>query len=216
VKTVSQHFILMTSLLMILGAGVATAQTQDFSFHWSPSPIIDEDGIVRPEAVYYEIWLQRGQTAEVMIGTTADTVFVVKGEPEIDQRIRVRAVDAEGRMSVKSEWSDPIYFSYNDGEIPGVPQGPELQPNYPNPFNPETTIVYAVPDDIGAGDRVRLEIFSVAGQRVRRLDADRSPGWHEVRWDGRDDHGVVASTGMYITLFAIGDQVVTNKMTMLK
>ena len=114
-----------------------------------------------------------------------------------------------------SPYSDPIYFSYENG-VPDLPGGPELAPNYPNPFNPETTIAYAVPANIPSGQRVRLEIFSVNGQRVRRFDVDRSPGWHEVSWNGRDDSGMIAATGMYVTMFAIGDKVVTNKMTMLK
>jgi hypothetical protein len=218
VKTAALRALLLTGALLLLGSGVAAAQTQDFMFHWSPSPVIDGDGIVRPEAVYYEVWFQRGTQPEVMIGTTPDTLFIVTGEPEVTQRIRVRAVDAEGRTSEKSQWSDPIYFT-NEGDnngFPGLPAGPELQPNYPNPFNPETTIVYAVPMDVDPGMRVRLEIYAVNGQRVRRLDVDSTPGWHEVKWDGRDDAGLVASTGMYITLFAIGDEVVTNKMTMLK
>lgn len=215
-KTAALRVLLLTGAVLALVAGVATAQTQDFQFHWSPSPIIDGDGIVRPEAVFYEVWMQRGSQPEVMIGATADTVFIVTGEPEIAQRIRVRAVDAEGRTSEKSQWSDPIYFTNDDGGIPGLPAGPELQPNYPNPFNPETTIVYAVPMDVDPGTRVRLEIFALNGQRVRSLNVDQSPGWHEVKWDGRDDSGLVASTGMYITLFAVGDEVVTNKMTMLK
>jgi hypothetical protein len=216
VKTAALRVLLLTCAVLTLVAGVATAQTQDFQFHWSPSPLIDGDGIVRPEAVSYEVWMQRGSQPEVMIGITADTLFVVTGEPEIAQRIRVRAVDAEGRTSEKSQWSDPIYFTNDNGGTPGLPAGPELQPNYPNPFNPETTIVYAVPMDVGPGTRVRLEIFAINGQRVRSLNVDQSPGWHEVKWDGRDDAGLVASTGMYITMFAIGDEVVTNKMTMLK
>ena len=200
---------------MLFGTGVAVAQTKDFMFHWSPSPIIDGDGIVRPEAVYYEVWFQRGSQSEIMLTTTADTTVVVRAEPDVSQRIRVRAVSAEGLASVKSDWSDPIYFA-SDDNTPGLPEGPLLPPNYPNPFNPETTIVYAVPSDIAPGDRVRLEIYAINGQRVRSLEVDRTPGWHEVQWNGRDDNGLVEWTGMYVTMFAVGDQIVSTKMTMLK
>ena len=156
-----------------------------------------------------------GSDHSLMLGTTPDTTYVVRGEPDVNQRIRVRAVNAEGRKSNMSEWSDPIYFS-NDGVIPELPTGPELMPNFPNPFNPETNIVYAIPTDMRPDARVRLEIFAVNGQKVRTLEVDRSPGWHQVSWDGRDDNGLIASTGMYITMFAVDDEVVTNKMTMLK
>jgi len=215
VKTAAHRILTTTVVMMILFVGGASAQTEEFLFHWPPSPIVDVNGVVHPEAVFYEVWFQRGADAEVLVGTTVVTRFIVQGEPDVSQRIRVRAVDAEGRQSEMSSWSDPIYFSYDNG-VPDLPGGPELAPNYPNPFNPETTISYAVPQDIATGDRVRLEIFAVNGQRVRRFDVDRSPGWHEVRWDGRDDKGLGAATGMYVTMFAVGDHVVTNKMTMLK
>lgn len=214
-KTAALRLFATTMVLLILSVGGVSAQTEEFQFQWTASPIIDGDGIVRPEAAFYEVWFQRGTDAEVLIGTTADTRFIVQGEPDVNQRIRVRAVDDEGRMSQMSPWSDPIYFSYENG-IPDLPSGPELAPNYPNPFNPETTIAYAVPDDIPTGHRVRLEIYSVNGQLVRRFEVDRSPGWHQVSWNGRDDNGMIAATGMYVTMFAVGDKVVTNKMTMLK
>ena len=215
-KTVAHRVFLTTVVMISLFAVGAAAQTEEFLFYWPPSPIEDGNGVVRPEAVFYEVWFQRGDDAEVLIGTTAVPRFIVQGEPDIEQRIRVRAVDAQGRQSEMSEWSDPIFFTYDDGVVPNVPTGPELAPNYPNPFNPETTIVYAVPEDISSGTRVRLEIFSVNGQRVRRFEVDRTPGWHQVTWNGRDDNGMIAATGMYVTMLAIGEDVVTNKMTMLK
>ena len=136
-KTAAYRILTTTVVMMILFVGGASAQTEEFLFHWPPSPIVDVDGVVHPEAVFYEVWFQRGSDAEVLIGTTAVTRFIVQGEPDVSQRIRVRAVDAEGRQSEMSPWSDPIYFSYDNG-IPDLPGGPELAPNYPlvgNEFN---------------------------------------------------------------------------------
>jgi hypothetical protein len=51
---------------------------------------------------------------------------------------------------------------------------------------------------------------------VRTFDVDRTPGWHEVIWDGRGDNGQIQSTGMYVTRFVVGDAMSTAKMTMVK
>jgi len=91
-----------------------------------------------------------------------------------------------------------------------------LKANYPNPLNPQTRIVYGVPETIKSSDPVRLEIFTLQGHRVKTLTVDRTPGWHEVTWDGKDERGRVTSAGMYVTRFVVGTSVQTGKMTMVK
>lgn len=215
VNTAVSKILLSALLVCALTSSAALAQNRDVEFHWSASPIIDGDGIVRPEAVSYEVWLRKGDENDRLVATVPDTAIVLNAEPGITQQIRVRGIDKEGRKSAMSEWSDPFYFE-SDGDVVSVPMGAQLKSNYPNPFNPETRIVYGVPDDIKSTDVTRLEIFSVQGHRVRTLEIDRSPGWHEVTWDGRDERGVVASAGMYVTRFVVGKSVKTGKMTMVK
>jgi len=215
VKTATNYILLSALILSVLAVSAATAQQQDVHLHWAPSPVIVGDGIVLPEAVRYEIWLKRGGASERKIDTVSDTTFTLSADPWITQRVRVRGIDAENNKSVMSEWSDPIYFE-TDGDIVKVPVGAQLKANYPNPFNPETRIVYGIPEDIKSSDVVRLEIFTVKGTRVRVLQVNRSPGWHEVVWNGKDDRGMVTSTGMYVTRLVVGNSMETGKMTMVK
>jgi flagellar hook assembly protein FlgD len=63
---------------------------------------------------------------------------------------------------------------------------------------------------------MRKAIYNVNGELVRNLEVDRTPGWHEVMWDGTNERGVVASTGLYLTRFMVGSMVTTGKMTMVK
>ena len=214
-KTAASKIMLSALILAILTASAAMAQQQDIQFHWNPSPVVDEGGIIRPEAVSYEVWLRKGDDSDRLVATVSDTTYLFSADPEVSQRVRVRGIDAKGLKSVMSDWSDPIYFE-NGGDIVSVPMGAQLKPNYPNPFNPETRIVYGVPEDIRDSDVVRLEIFTVQGYLVRTLQIDRSPGWHEVVWNGRDDRGMVTATGMYVTRFVVGNSVETAKMTMVK
>jgi len=78
----------------------------------------------------------------------------------------------------------------------GIPTSFVLGQNYPNPFNPSTTIRYGLP---GRGV-VRLTIYSILGEKIRTLiaDEDRAAGYHEAVWDGTDDHGRAAASGVYL------------------
>jgi len=66
-----------------------------------------------------------------------------------------------------------------------LPNDPQLYPNYPNPFNPATTIRYAVPNS-GSRFRVDLKVYNVLGQEVQTLVKDeKGPGFYEVSFDAR-------------------------------
>lgn len=202
------------TLVALIVAGPATAQVVAMDFHWAPCAI-SVDGVQKPAAVFYEVFILRGADGEAFAATVPDTVWTLDAQPDVMQRICVRGVDAEGNPSPFSEWSDPVYFE-SQGSDGLVPPAPELPPNYPNPFNPETRIVYGVPDGLGDAANLRLEIFTVDGRRVRTFEVDRSAGWHEVTWDGRDERGNPSAAGTYITRYAAGAMVKTGKMTMVK
>jgi hypothetical protein len=89
-----------------------------------------------------------------------------------------------------------------------------LGSNYPNPFNPDTAIKYALPEAAA----VRLEVFNQLGQLVRTLvTGPQSPGRYTVLWDATDDQGAAVSSGIYIyQLRAENRSVGTRKMLLLK
>jgi len=75
-----------------------------------------------------------------------------------------------------------------------LPAATRLVGARPNPFNPETTVVF----DVARRGPVRLEIFDLRGRLVRRLVAgELPPGRHWAPWDGRDERGRAASSGVY-------------------
>ena len=78
---------------------------------------------------------------------------------------------------------------------PSLPQNFELSQNFPNPFNPTTTIRFAVPRT----SRVTVAIYNLLGQRVRTLfSGQKPPGWHSITWDGTNDAGLGVASGIYI------------------
>jgi Zn-dependent metalloprotease len=97
--------------------------------------------------------------------------------------------------------------------IEPVPTEFSLSKNYPNPFNPSTTIRYALPTD----SHVSLKIYNMLGQLVITLvDDKQTSGFKEVVWDGRNKAGLMVTSGMYIYRIVAGNFVKTQKMTFVK
>jgi hypothetical protein len=89
----------------------------------------------------------------------------------------------------------------------------EVQQNYPNPFNQHTIIEFTVPIE----GRVRVTIYNLLGQKVRELlDDYRTPGHEILRWDGNDDQGREAATGVYFYRVDVGDFTEVKKLVLLK
>jgi len=88
-----------------------------------------------------------------------------------------------------------------------------LTANYPNPFNSTTTIEYTLPE---AG-YTKLVIYNIMGQKVRELMAqDMLAGIHSVVWDGRGENGTPVSSGMFVSRLTSGENVVSNRMMLVK
>jgi flagellar hook assembly protein FlgD len=88
-----------------------------------------------------------------------------------------------------------------------------LEQNFPNPFNPTTTISFSIKD---AGN-VSLIIYDVAGRRVRELlNQRRDRGAYNVVWDGHNDGGSKVASGVYFYRMVAGSFVDTKKLTILK
>ena len=107
------------------------------------------------------------------------------------------------------------------GEVPTAvleepreaPTAVALLPNYPNPFDQETTLRYT----LAAPSQVRLEIYDALGQSVRALVDDHQPaGLHEVVWDGRSGSGQEVASGVYLYHLEIpGQYQAQGKMMMM-
>ena len=94
-----------------------------------------------------------------------------------------------------------------------IPTEFTLERNFPNPFNPETTIRYAIPE----ASKVTLVIYNVLGQEVTRLvNVDHLPGYYTIAWDGKDMLGRNVSSGVYLYRIQAGDFNRTHKMLLLK
>ncbi len=100
---------------------------------------------------------------------------------------------------------------------PGLPATFKLYPNYPNPFNPTTTIRFAVPSADAPSQHVQLTIFDVRGAKVSvLLDDNMEAGIHEIRWNGRNDRGASAASGVYFLQMRTGNFLQTQRMILIR
>ncbi len=132
----------------------------------------------------------------------------------VNSNAKLKAVDEGNRLNKSSEDEngsrfvlaiDPNLESQNNTELPG---SIKLNPNYPNPFNPTTTIPYEITEDA----EVRLTVWNMIGQKVATLvDGMVEAGTHEETWNAQS-----MPSGIYIARFEVNGNVFTRKMTLIK
>jgi len=151
--------------------------------------------------------------------------------------LRDNMIIANVRLSVKSTETDLSYINLVKAEVVdryGVPYSLGLEsgrisidedladiipsayillPNYPNPFNPNTTIEFGLPSP----SHVSLEIYNVLGQKVITLiDRNLPAGYHSTQWNSTDDNGNPVATGIYLYKLTAGEFTETKKMILIK
>ncbi len=155
------------------------------------------DGASEPwliEATDPEPWLRGNWTEFGMLGDP-----ILDGdELELDDVVLREITDAN---------------AIGDGIVNATPTSFSLAKNYPNPFNPETTIEFSLEK---AGD-VSLQIYAITGQLVRTIVSQpMAAGAHQVTFNGRDDLGNSLASGVYLYRLQNGEKVATNKMILMK
>ena len=140
------------------------------------------------------------------------------------QSVYATDVDDDGDIDVLSASSyygmDHKIAWYENLQITGINEDNYLilkvddLKNYPNPFNPKTTINFSVTQ---TSSFVTLDIYNIKGQKVKHLVSDQLPtGQHSVVWDGRDDNGKSVSSGIYFYKLKTNNFEKTRKMILMK
>ncbi len=106
-----------------------------------------------------------------------------------------------------------VTLAVEDLDAPVLPTDFALSQNAPNPFNPTTTIDFALPK----ASNVKVEVFNILGQKVTTLvDEYLSAGFKRVDWDGTDATGRTVASGVYLYKMTAGDFSETKKMMLMK
>jgi len=137
--------------------------------------------------------------------------------------VEVKLIDSNGRRRANSRFQvgqkelDTAH-RWLELESNPVPDLTRLLQNYPNPFNPETWIPYQLSQD----SEVKIWIYDVGGQLVRSMEVGfKEAGIYSSRekaiyWDGKNQDGEPASSGVYFYILEIGTESQTKQMVILK
>lgn len=119
------------------------------------------------------------------------------------------------RESILSNLYTSVENPYGNGSNTSsiVAVVPVLERNFPNPFNPSTTLSFSLPSEMVC----KLEIYNIRGQKVKTLlNESLQSGRHSIVWDGKDAHGRSVSSGVYFYRLVTPNRTQTSKMLLMK
>ncbi|MCH8837472.1 MAG: T9SS type A sorting domain-containing protein, partial [Candidatus Marinimicrobia bacterium] len=197
-------------------------------------PSINWTASTSPDVDHYELWWNEVVGPPYgwqLLATTSATswvdsrVTIDSYSPEDEYGYKALTVDLIG---LKSGFSNAAYVLVDEcppwlckqlaGELEAIPEVYALGNNYPNPFNPSTTIQYGLPQ----ASRVRLTIYDLMGKKVYAHSAVEEAGYWQMKWQGKNHSGQAVPSGVYIyRLVAISTAngshfTATRKMLLLK
>ena len=114
-------------------------------------------------------------------------------------------------MCIRDRYTIQDFLSaYDEGTLPTEFR---MHPNYPNPFNPKTTIKFELPKS----EYVRLVIMDLLGRNIKTLaKGEVRAGYHDVEWDGTMDSGSLVPSGVYLIVFDSNNYKKSYKALLIK
>jgi len=128
----------------------------------------------------------------------------------INNRINIEVTNA---LVADNQFDVSQIKDLTSATLKAMPTVYALSKNFPNPFNPTTTIEYALP----SSGKVDLVVYNMTGQKVRTLVSEtKTAGFFKVVWDGRNDTGETVASGLYFYKLVSGKFNKIEKMTLVK
>ena len=180
-----------------------------------------------PEAtdavVSWDVMLRTTQTGKnhhlqwATVSTNSEPLYMYLVDPETETVINMNDKTEYDFTPKKPEHKLRIYVSKDDHFKPAIiPLQYKLSQNFPNPFNPTTTIRVGIPES-GKNQRVSLKIYDLLGKEVKTLaDCPLQPGYHKFTWDGTNYSGNPVSSGIYFYQLRAGRKSIMHKMILLR
>lgn len=144
--------------------------------------------------------------------TTRQTDYLfIDGDVSVGQRYDYRLSDVDYKGKITPHESTSVVVTLDDNTQ--QPGSLSLMHAYPNPFNPATTIEYA----ISQASQVNLTIYDLSGNRIAELvQGPQEAGWHSVVWNGLNHEGQPIPTGVYLANLQDQSHSSVIKITYLK
>jgi len=196
--------------------------TDTYELKWSESKDVDGEtidyllyvkiGVLEPDEIYDTTSTSIPITYQEFVENVFEPFPML---PRVTVQFTMEATD--GIDTVKITGDNRVLFvnryEYLSTEGEGIPTEFALHENYPNPFNPTTTLRFDFPE---LSD-MTLTIYNMLGQKVKTFSMQSIPaGYHSVTWDATNDLGVQVGAGVYLYQLQTKDFVKTRKMVLLK
>lgn len=157
----------------------------------------------------FAIWVRLGTNINFQqIAITEDNNYQSTLSPVFDYYFYVVANYDNGK-SIPTNTIEIQFTPADEEELTPLPAADLF--NYPNPFNPITTISYSLTEFTGSA---RLEVFNIRGQLVKQFLISEPSG--KIIWDGKNNSGLPVSTGIYNARIVSKNSVMTSRMIMMK
>ncbi|MGM0546455.1 MAG: lamin tail domain-containing protein [Bacteroidota bacterium] len=154
------------------------------------------------------ILIDTQEDREINIRTSQEYQFAVSSDDGEDASEKQTLLNKRNSSQENSRFILAVDPNLDEMESGEIPESVKLNPNYPNPFNPTTTIPYELAEDA----EVKLTVWNMIGQKVATLvDGMVDAGSHEETWNASN-----MPSGIYIARFEVGGEVFTRKMTLIK
>ncbi|MBC6949390.1 PKD domain-containing protein [candidate division KSB1 bacterium] len=193
------------------------------------SPAIGADGTIYVGSMDSKLYAINPDGTQKWAFTTEDRVeyspaISVDGTVYVGSVHKLYAISSTSKGLAQSAWPKFRANTQNTGrfsstgtsvqrESDNMPDEFTLLPNYPNPFNPETTIRFYLPKT----SNVVLSIYDVLGIKVCTLAIQKyAAGWQQVKWTGTNESGHQVGSGIYFLKFTAGEFSTWNKMSLLR
>ncbi|MCD4818153.1 MAG: M6 family metalloprotease domain-containing protein [Candidatus Cloacimonetes bacterium] len=169
------------------------------------------DGFDDEDFINFDIFMQMGEYNFINIGFTEATTFTRSVSPIMAYNFYVVATYEDG-TSNSSEIISVDFTGNSDDEV--IIADDFFINNYPNPFNPTTTISFLT---INKLEDTKIEIFNIRGQKIRTLVKNKLEiGNHSVIWNGTDLFNKQVGSGVYLYKISNGGKEIINKMLLMK
>jgi len=195
--------------------------TDTYNLQWAESKSVDLDSIhylVNAKIGVYpveEIYDTTVTTLPLTYQEFLENVFEETPGNGVTVKFSVSATD--GKDTVKVSGDDRVVYvnryEYLSTESEGIPTEFALHENYPNPFNPTTTLRFDLPEV----SSITLTIYNMLGQKVRTFNMNDTPaGFHSIKWNAINDYGDPVGAGVYLYQLRANQYLETRKMVLLK
>ncbi|MCK4654502.1 MAG: T9SS type A sorting domain-containing protein, partial [Candidatus Cloacimonetes bacterium] len=180
----------------------ATSIPPDILIEWDIPPFQTRD------LSHYKVYRDLVMIADNVTGL----FYIDMNVPSGDYVYNITAVYDGGWESAFSNAAYMVGHVSNDNIL--IPIRTELTGNYPNPFNPSTTISFSLRE----ADNVRIDIYNLKGEKVKTLiDNYMEAAYHTVEWNGQDDNNRSVASGIYFYKMKAGGRYTsTKKMILMK